>query len=320
VVVDAYLDANVDSVNTRRAYGRHLVDALSRLLPEDGTLSMLAPSDLAGHRAAVLADGRGPASHAQAIAALRAFLGWAAGIGAVRLSGDALRVALKTPRSVVNRPYQVLSDTEITLLFTAADTSRDAAIIALMVGVGLRVSEVAALDVADVIDDGQGCYHLHVRQAKGRKDRTVPLGEDVAQLLRAHLADTGRVLGGEGALFRAHDRGMSSRDRHRLSTRAIGLLIARLLDRAGIRAKAISPHSLRHTFAIRCLRASKDVVALQKLLGHAALSTTQRYVDHLRLGELRATLPKLPTAADLRPEHTVEGPSMQGAGRPPEVT
>ena len=63
---------------------------------------------------------------------------------------------------------------------------------------------------------------------------------------------------------------------------------------AGIEAKVISPHTLRHTFAVRALRAGHDVEAVRRLLGHASIATTQRYVDHLELGELRAAVPPLP--------------------------
>ncbi len=76
------------------------------------------------------------------------------------------------------------------------------------------------------------------------------------------------------------------------------LVLRRLVERAGIRAKTVSPHSLRHTFAVRYLRTGRgDVAALQKILGHASLTTTQRYLDHLRVGELAETMPALRPAA-----------------------
>jgi site-specific recombinase XerD len=87
------------------------------------------------------------------------------------------------------------------------------------------------------------------------------------------------------------------RERVRLSTRAVGYLVRRAMQRAGLAAKAISPHALRHTYAIRALRAGGNVIAVQKLLGHASVATTQRYLDHLTLGELRAAVPPLPMRA-----------------------
>jgi integrase/recombinase XerD len=78
---------------------------------------------------------------------------------------------------------------------------------------------------------------------------------------------------------------------------AVWAVVKRCVEAAGIRGKEISPHSLRHTFAIRTLRLKRNVVALQKLLGHSALTTTQRYVDHLQMGELRQAVAPLPTLA-----------------------
>lgn len=66
-------------------------------------------------------------------------------------------------------------------------------------------------------------------------------------------------------------------------------------------AKRSSPHSLRHTFALRSLRQKRDVIAVQKLLGHASVATTQRYLDHLGLAELRAAVPTLPLPAAEEP-------------------
>ncbi len=67
-----------------------------------------------------------------------------------------------------------------------------------------------------------------------------------------------------------------------------------LVAAAGIAAKQISPHSLRHTYALRALRHGGNVVAVSKLLGHASIATTQRYLDHLQLSELRRAVPYLP--------------------------
>jgi integrase/recombinase XerD len=72
------------------------------------------------------------------------------------------------------------------------------------------------------------------------------------------------------------------------------MLVERLVAAAGIDAKRVSPHAMRHSYAMRVLRHGGDVVALSKLLGHASIATTQRYVDHLQVAELRAVLPSLP--------------------------
>jgi site-specific recombinase XerD len=167
-------------------------------------------------------------------------------------------------------------------------------LLAVLLGAGLRAAEVVGLDVTDLHDDPEGGMVIAVRRGKGRRDRQVPVQPDVSRLLLAYVAGTGRRLGDPGPLFRSHDRGYHLRERARLSTRAIGYLVRQAMEKAGLAAKAISPHALRHTYAIRALRAGGNVIAVQKLLGHASVATTQRYLDHLALAELRAAVPPLP--------------------------
>ena len=291
-VVEAYLDAAIDSRHTRRAYERHLRNAFAVL----GVATVSEPSgaDLARYRAAVVSSTLAPGSHAQALASLRSFLAWSRTLGAHRLPSDVVRTALKTPKAVIRRPYRTLGESDIGTLLTMASMTRDRALLAVLLGAGLRAAEAVGLDVTDLHDDPEGGLVIAVRRGKGRKDRQVPVQPDVARLLLAYLADTGRRLGDPGPLFRAHDRGAAGRERPRLSTRSVGFLVRRTLERAGLAAKAISPHALRHTYAIRALRAGGNVIAVQKLLGHASVATTQRYLDHLALGELRAVVPPLP--------------------------
>lgn len=308
IVLDAYLATAVDSDHTRRAYRRHVTAALEWC--GVATLAELTGAALAAYRAYVTSLSVAPASQVQALAALRSFLTWSRTMGAHALPGDVVQVALRTPRATVLRPYNVLSDAEIAGVLGAAGNPRDRALLAVLLGAGLRAAEVCALDVRDVQEDGDGGTVLLVRQGKGRKDRAVPVQPDVARLVRAYLAASGRRLGDEGPLFRAHDRAAHrradqhrerdhqhrdhQRDDRRLSTRAVGYLVQRAAAAAGVEAKAISPHSLRHSFALRALRHGGNVVAVSKLLGHASISTTQRYVDHLAVAELRAAVPALP--------------------------
>jgi len=101
-------------------------------------------------------------------------------------------------------------------------------------------------------------------------------------------------MGCDGPLFRAHDGPGISGVRRRLSTRAVSYLVAQGVARAGVKGKRISPHACRHTFAIRCLRTGGSIVAIAKLLGHSSIATTQLYVNHLALSELRDAVPPLP--------------------------
>jgi len=294
IVVGAYLDAATDRPHTRGAYQRHLHTAFTWLgVP---AVAALTGAQLAAYRAHIAGRSLAPASQSQALAALRAFLHWSGTMGAHGLSGDVIRAALKTPRGSTKKPYQVLSEPEGAALLEAVTTPRDLALLAVMLGAGLRAAEAVGLDIGDVLADQEGGAALHVRQGKGRKDRIVPIQGDVARALRAYLAATGRRLGQDGPLFRAHDRAATKLPRGRLTTRAAGYAVERCTTAAGIDAKQISPHSLRHTFAIRSLRSRHDVIAVQKLLGHASVATTQRYLDHLGLAELRQAVPDLPVA------------------------
>lgn len=294
-VAGAYIDAAIDSPHTARAYARAISEAMLSMGVE--RLDELTGAHLAAWRACLVAKDVAPATVAQRLAAVRSFLSWARGIGAPVPPAEAVRTALKTPRTDVRRPYQVLSEPEIGRMLATTDTARDRALLAVLLGAGLRVAEAVALDVAHVLEDGDGRVSLHVLSGKGRKSRTVPVQADVAGAVRAYLAATGRRMGQDGPLFRAHDRGSAARRRDRLTVRAVGYLVARAAEAAGIDAKRVSPHSLRHSYALRTLRHSGNVVAVSKLLGHANLQTTQRYVDHLAIDELRQAVPALPMGA-----------------------
>jgi site-specific recombinase XerD len=293
-MADAYLNADIDSENTRRAYRRHLHAAFAAMSVE--TVADITGPMLAAHRARVMESGLSPASQGQALAALRSFLAWSRAMGAHSLSDDVIKTALRPPRATVQTPYTTLTNGEVARLLVAAATPRDRAVIAIMVGAGLRVAEVVNLDVSDVRDDADGETVLYVRAGKGRKDRAVPIQADVARIINDYLKATKRKRGGTGPLLLANDRAVASREKRRMTARAVGYMVERTAATAGIDTKKVNPHSMRHTFAIRALRAGGNVVAVSKLLGHADLATTQRYVDHLATAELRAAVPSLPSA------------------------
>ena len=295
MVAQAYLDAAIDSPNTRRAYQRSISEAMA--ITGVTSLDQLTGAQLAAYRAEITnAEGVSPSTMALKLAGVRSFLTWAGAMQAHVLPMEIIRTALKTPRSDVRKPYQVLSEQEIGRVLSIASTPRDKAIMAVLLGGGLRVSELVDLNVTDVVEDGDGNASLHVSSGKGRKSRTVPIQPDVTRAIRAYLDGTGRKLGQAGPIFRAHDRGATRRTRSRLTARSVAYLVTKLTKAAGIDAKRISPHSLRHSYALRTLRHSGNVVAVSKLLGHAQLTTTQRYVDHLAINELRQAVPELPVS------------------------
>jgi site-specific recombinase XerD len=289
----------LDSDNTRRAYGRWLTHA--GVVLGEPPLASLDSAMLGDYRAAVMSDdeGLGPASQSQAVAALRSFVRWVRGLDGGRhlplVTLETMEVALKMPRAEVRRPYSVLSDKEAARMIERTGTTRDRALLSVMLGAGLRVSEVVKLAVADVLADQEGGAVIWVRQGKGRKDRSVPIQPDVLEAVLAYLAATGRRLSGSGVLFRSYDHVEHRRVRAEgMTESAVWQAVRKAVSVAHIVGKAVSPHTLRHTFAIRFLRAHGSAAALQKVLGHASLTTTQRYLDHFELAELRRMMPRLP--------------------------
>lgn len=165
---------------------------------------------------------------------------------------------------------------------------RDQAILELFYASGLRLSELVGLDLEDI--------NLSSRMArvkgKGGKERLVPFNASTAAALRRMLEDTRLVE--EAPPLRASARpGRHTRARHalflnlqgrRLTVRSVDRIVRDAARRAGVPG-TISPHALRHTFATHLLQAGADLRAIQELLGHARLSTTQRYT-HLDLGRI----------------------------------
>lgn len=177
---------------------------------------------------------------------------------------------------------------------------RDAALLEVLYGAGLRVSEAVGLDDEDLRWEGEALT-LRVRAGKGNKDRIVPLGRQGAKSLRAWVAvrdrwvDAGRPT---PAVF-------LGRRGKRLDVRVARRCVHRRCRATGTRAQ-IGPHGLRHSFATHLLQSGCDLRSIQMMLGHSSLSTTQKYT-HLNMGHLidayekahpRAQAPKSPPPLD----------------------
>jgi integrase/recombinase XerC len=150
---------------------------------------------------------------------------------------------------------------------------RDQAIIELFYSAGIRLSELTGLNMGE-IDFGQGLIKI---RGKGKKERLVPVGEPALAALRKYqdrrkeLIINEEIMIGEKPLF------LSKRGT-RLSNRSVARIVDRVVAISGINRK-ISPHTLRHTFATHLLDSGADLRAIQELLGHESLSTTQKYTS-----------------------------------------
>ena len=166
---------------------------------------------------------------------------------------------------------------------TATDflTARLGCLLELLYAAGLRVSELTGLDLQDLLMEQRTLRVL----GKGSKERLVPFHEKAAEVLRDYLARRREFLAeknlpGTPALF-LNQRG------GRLTPTSVRAFLTGALERAALRAR-VSPHALRHSFATHLLSHGMDLRAIQELLGHASLSTTQRYT-HLDLEQLAKT-------------------------------
>ncbi|HUY25426.1 MAG TPA: tyrosine-type recombinase/integrase [Candidatus Saccharimonadales bacterium] len=291
-ILEAFLNTHLDSPVSVRSY-RH---QCSRGLQSIGVTSLdqLTGELLGEYRAEVIGDPtKAPASKASALDTLRSFLKWAGEFGAHSLDDRVVNKCLKSPTVSVVNPYRTLKGTEPMRLWAVAARRPVAyALVCVCLGAGLRVSEIAALRVEDCHADLEGGPAIHVRHGKGGKDRVVPMIGIYFDGITAYLEATGRDLSSRGPVFVANDRARFSRDNlGGITTCGLSHMLRKVLDEAGVDRHRRSIHALRHQFALGVLRQSGNLVAVQKLLGHASPKTSTRYTDHLEVGDLRSALP-----------------------------
>jgi integrase/recombinase XerC len=257
--------------------GQHRGEALSQ-----ADLASVAPAELRAY----LAHRRGgdqplsPRSLSQNLSAIRSFFRWLdrrQGIETSRLA------VVRGPRVKPSAPRPVSEDQAFGLIGEAAldedrepwEQARDAAVLTLLYGCGLRISEALSLTGADA-----PLSEVLRITGKGNKTRLAPVLPAVREAVEAYRAHAPFALTPEGALFRAKRGGP-------LSPRHVQALMQTLRARLGLPNTA-TPHALRHAFATHLLGAGADLRAIQELLGHASLSTTQRYTDVDAAGLLAA--------------------------------
>lgn len=300
--VDAFLrSAAVEhglSPRTIEAYGRDLRRFAEHLERSDvRRLRDVGPESLAGFARALAARGLAPSSRARAFVAVRRLLRHAGAEEAFR--DDPVR-GIGAPRVDRTLP-KVLRPDESTALIEAAGQGddelalRDRAMLEVLYGGGLRVSELVELPCSAL--DARGGW-LRVC-GKGNKERIVPLGEPALEAVATYRSEARPLLAraaareSEALFLTRRGRGMTRQN--------FFLRLRGIAKRAGVPTKRVSPHVLRHAFATDLLEGGADLRAVQTLLGHADLSTTQIYT-HVSRSRLR---------------ETVERRHPRGAGREP---
>ena len=267
------------SPKTVEAYGRDVSQFLGFLAEHLGGqpslkhLARLSPADVRAFMAARRADGIGSRSLMRALAGVRSFARFLERNGKGKVGALAAVRAPKVPKTL-SKPLSIASAKRLTDTALRAGEerepwvlARDAAILALLYGSGLRISEALGLAREGVPAPGEG--DSITVTGKGNKARMVPVLPQVLQLIAEYVALCPYDLPQEGALFRGARGGP-------LSPRIVQLAMARLRGALGL-AETATPHALRHSFATHLLARGGDLRAIQELLGHASLSTTQIY-------------------------------------------
>jgi len=250
-------------------YGRHR---------EDGRLEGVTYQDLRVFLAAALQKNR-KTTVARKLSALRTFFKYLQRRGV--LSQNPAKLA-PSPKLEKFLPHYLTVDETFHLLAEPKGddfgTRRDKAILEVFYGGGLRLAELAGLNLGDV-DLGPGVLRVW---GKGSKERLAFLGEPAVEAVKVYLPERRRFLEQQGnaaetALF------INSRGR-RLSTRGVARVVAKWVRQAGL-SPGLTPHGLRHSFATHLLEGQADLRSVQELLGHASISSTQKYL-HLNLDYL----------------------------------
>lgn len=276
--LDRYLahlrDVRRRSVHTLRNYRTDIGDFLA-FLAERGVRYLAAGrGDGRAYLAQIRERGLADASIKRRATTVRGFYGWldADGVALGARPGDSI-LRLRYPKATRRLPH-FLSTPETTALLDAPDAEtpaglRDRAMLELLYGAGLRVSELAGVDLRDI----DMVNRLVTVTGKGDKARVCLFGDPARVALRRYV-EIGRprlVRGAQPALF-------VNRSGGRLSTRSIQNVVRRSGTQAGI-LRGVHPHLLRHTFATHMLEGDADLRVVQHLLGHSSVNTTQIYTS-----------------------------------------
>jgi integrase/recombinase XerC len=296
-LVDEYLRVLLNergaSVHTLRAYQRELSGFTAYISQRHGnelSVASIEHTEIRGFLSALYDRGLSKASAARALAAVRSWFKWLARAGYVEQNAASLVATPRLPKHLprvpsIEKMNQVVDSVDED---TASWPARDKAILEVLYGCGIRNAELVGLD----LDDIHWANEAILVHGKGQKQRYVPLGDTAAEALRAYIAE-------RSARLAAHGKGMGSAthalflnlqlrglrktggalgSQARLTTRSVGRIVKRIAVLRGLSAD-VHPHTLRHAFGTHLLEEGADLRAIQELLGHERLSTTQRYTQ-----------------------------------------
>jgi len=310
------------SEHTLRAYGREVrgfAEYLAETLGESGDVRKVEHTHIRAYLAVLFDRGLTKASVARALAAVRSWFKWLARSGYVESNPASLVSTPKLPKHLprvpgieeLNRVLNSLSGSAAVAQGRKAPhpfasrkdgpprsdrapgdeadvavwPARDRVIFELLYGSGIRNSELCGLDLSSILwgDDAIRVF------GKGRKERLVPLGDEAAAAIRAYLPERQERLEAAGKGKLVHDGplliNLRARGTCRLTTRSVGRIVKQIALSRGLAAD-VHPHTLRHAFGTHMLEEGADLRAIQEMLGHERLSTTQRYTQ-LTVGQVQ---------------------------------
>ncbi len=276
------------SPHTLRAYERELSNfaawADARLGGAGHAVGAIEHTHIRAYLGTLYDRGLSRASAARALAAIRSWFKWLARTGSVEHNAASLVSTPRLPKHLPRVPSieQMNSVVDSVGEDAASWPARDRAILELLYGCGIRNAELTGLNLNDIHWSNEA---ILVR-GKGKKQRYVPLGDAAAEALRGYLAErsarlaAGGQAGATPALFvNLRLRGLGNPGgQARLTTRSVGRIVKRIAILRGLSGD-VHPHTLRHAFGTHLLEEGANLRAIQELLGHERLSTTQRYTQ-----------------------------------------
>jgi integrase/recombinase XerC len=284
------------SVHTVRAYRREVMNFanyLNEALGVQAGMDAVEHLHIRAYLGLLYQRGLTKASAARALAAIRSWFKWMAKEHRIAQNPAALVSTPKLPQHLPRVPSMEEVNGLLDAMEARADKKdeaaawpeRDRMIFELLYGCGIRNSELVGINLSDI----QWKNDAILVKGKGRKQRYVPLGDEAAMAMRAYLPLREAKLREAGKLALVADgplvTNLRMRGTCRLTTRSVGRIVKRIALARGL-ASDVHPHTLRHAFGTHMLEEGADLRAIQEMLGHERLSTTQRYT-HLTAGQVQ---------------------------------